>query len=167
MKKWMWIMVAVPFLLGFQGKKADFSGTWALDIKKSVNLPREFKTVDSMVLNVRQAGDSLVVLATMKGQGQTVPFPPFIYLLNGKETHRVDTARKSERWILSRWGKDGTSASMESRAKFTPPGKPVVELKQHDEWKKTDASTLVVTVTQKVGGTDSTHTETRIYRKQK
>ena len=163
----MILLVVAPVLASAQGKRADFAGTWALDLKKSVNLPKQFSTVESFVLDIQQAGDTVTVLATMKGSGQTVPFPAFVYVMDGKEGHRSDTLRGSERWIKAKWGEDGKSATMDSRVRLTVPGKPPTDMRQHDDWKRLNDSTISISLTQKLGGTDSTRTEQRIFRKRK
>jgi hypothetical protein len=167
MKRIWWVILVTPLFLQFQGKHAEFKGTWALDLKKSVNLPPQFATVESYVIDIAQSGDSMTVVATMKGNGQTVPFPPFVYVVNGKETYRKDTLRGSERWMTAKWGKDGKSVMMDTKVKMSAPGKPPMEFSQHDEWKYGDATTINVAITQKMSGVDSTRTEQRIFRKQK
>ena len=167
MRRIWWILLVAPLFLQFQEKPANFAGTWALDLKKSVNLPPQFSNVESYVIDIAQSGDSMTVLATMKGGGQTVPFPPFIYVVDGKETYRKDTLRGSERWNTARWGKDGTSVSMDTKVKLTAPGKPAMEFNQHDEWTRPDGSTINMAITQTMGGVDSTRKEQRIFRKQR
>ena len=67
MKGRWWVFLAAPLFVFFQGKKADFEGKWALDLKKSVNLPPSFRSVESYVLDITQKGDSLIVVATFVG----------------------------------------------------------------------------------------------------
>lgn len=165
-RTWL-LLLAAPLLVSFQGKRADFEGKWALDLKKSVNLPPQFATVESYVIDIDQSGDSMTVVAVMKGSGQSVPFPPFIYVVDGKETYRRDTLRGSERWMTAKWGKDGKSVTMDTRVRMSVAGKPPMEFSQHDEWKHGDASTIDVAITQKMSGVDTSRTERRIFRKQK
>jgi hypothetical protein len=171
MKGIWWVIMVAPLLVQFQGqvqgKRADFEGKWALDLKKSVNLPPQFSKVESYVIDIDQSGDSMTVLATMKGDGQTVPFPPFVYVVNGKETYRKDSLRGSERWMTAKWGKDGKSVVMDTRVRMQVPGKPPMEFSQHDEWLYGDTATINVAITQKMSGNDSTRSEKRIFRKQK
>jgi hypothetical protein len=109
----------------------------------------------------------MTVTATMKGNGQTVPLPPFVYLLDGKESHRKDTARGSERWMKAAWGKDGKSVVMDTRVSMTQAGRTVMDFSQHDEWKLTGGNVLDVSVTQRMKGSDSVRTERRFFRKLK
>ena len=84
MKRIVWIVLIAPLFLQFQHSRGNFGGTWVLDLKKSANLPPSFASVESYVIDIKQSGDSLTVVAEMKGNGQTVPFPPFVYVLDGK-----------------------------------------------------------------------------------
>ena len=165
MKRFWWILLITPLFLQFQHSRGNFGGTWVLDLKKSANLPPSFASVESYVIDIKQSGDSLTVVAEMKGNGQTVPFPPFIYVMDGKETYRKDSIRMSERWMSANWGPEGKSVVMDTRALIKQAGKPAVEFSQHDEWKKVGDSTLDIAITQKTKGTDSVRTERRIYRK--
>ena len=170
MKRFWWILLITPLFLQGQPRRGDFTGSWELDVKKSVNLPPSFKQVESFVLEITQKGDSLTVIANMTGRGpdgkaQAVPFPPFIYVMDGKETYRKDSIRMSERWMSANWGPEGKSVVMDTRALIKQAGKPAVEFSQHDEWKKVGDSTLDIAITQKTKGTDSVRTERRIYRK--
>lgn len=166
MKRLWWILVLSPLFLYFQAKHGNFGGSWELDLKKSVNLPAAFKSVDSYVIAIVQKNDSMTVTATMKGNGQTVPLPPFVYLLNGKENYRKDSLRGSERWMTAHWGKDGKSVIMDTRVSMKQGDKTVVDFSQHDEWNMT-GTTLDVSITQKMKGTDSVRTERRVFRKLK
>jgi hypothetical protein len=167
MNKSWWFLLLTPLLFQSQVRRADFGGRWELDLKKSVNLPSSFSTVDAYIIDISGSGDSMTVVATMTGKGQTVPFPPFVYVVNGKETYRKDTARGSERWMTAKWGSDGKSVSMDTKVRVTPPGKPPMEFRQHDEWKLADTATINVAITQKMSGTDSVRNERRIFRKLK
>jgi hypothetical protein len=167
MKGTWWVLLAASLMLSFQGKPVNFEGKWSLDLKKSVNLPPQFATVESYVIDIDQSGDSMTVVAVMKGNGQTVPFPPFVYVVNGKETYRKDTARGSERWMTAKWGKDGKSVTMDTRVRMAVAGKPPMEFSQHDVWKQADPSTIDVAISQKMSGSDSNRSEQRIFRKQK
>jgi len=150
-----------------QGKKLDVVGHWVLDLKKSVNLPASFANVDSYTFNVGRSGDTLTVNAGLTGGGQTVEFPPFVYVLDGKETYRQDTLRGSERWSTGRWSKGGDAILVDTRISLAPPGRPAVSIMQHDVWKRVDEKTLEISTEQKYIGTDSVRTERRIYTKAK
>lgn len=159
-------LLAAPALLpARQVVRGDFTGSWTLDLKKSENLPPSFKSVDSYVIDISQKGDSMTVLATMKGNGQEVPFPPFVYVMDGKETRRRDSLRGSDRRITSRWGAGGKSVVMDTRVTMKQAGKPPLEFTQHDEWTMTGKETITVDIRQAVKGTDSVRTERRIFRK--
>jgi hypothetical protein len=171
-RRFWWVLLIAPLFLNFQARRGDFAGSWELDLKKSVNLPASFKNVESFILEIRQKGDSLTVLANMRGKGadgkvQNVPFPPFIYVMDGKEGYRKDSIRGSERWMSAHWGSDGKSVVMDTRARVIQAGRPPTEFSQHDVWKKVGDSTLDIAITQKTTGSDSVRTERRIYRKLK
>ena len=123
MKRAWWILLVAPLFLQFQHNRGNFAGLWELDLKKSANLPPSFTSVDSYVLDIRQSGDSLTVIAEMKGNGQTVPFPPYVYVLDGKEAYRRDSLRGSERWSSARWAAGGRSVVMDTRVSLQVPGK--------------------------------------------
>lgn len=168
MKRIAWIVLIAPLFLQFQHSRGNFGGRWELDLKKSSNLPPSFATVDSYVIDIRQSGDSLTVLAEMKGSGQTVPFPPFIYVVDGKETYRRDSLRGSDRWSSARWTAGGSGVAMDSRVSLKAAGRPPMEFTQHDEWKLgAGGSTLDISITQKMKGSDSVRTEHRVFRKQR
>lgn len=168
MKRIVWIVLIAPLFLQFQHSRGNFGGTWVLDLKKSANLPPSFASVESYVIDIKQSGDSLTVVAEMKGNGQTVPFPPFIYVLDGKETYRRDSLRGSERWSSARWIPGGSGVAMESRVSLKSAGRPAMEFTQHDDWKLAGGgSTLDIAITQKMKGTDSVRTEHRVFRKQR
>jgi hypothetical protein len=167
MKRFWWILLITPLFLQFQSKHGNFAGTWELDLKKSVNLPPSFKSVDSFILDIALKGDSMTVVANMKGKGQTVPFPPYVYVLDGKETYRKDTLRGSERWMKAAWGTDGKSVVMDTRASITPPGKPTQTFSQHDAWTLVGDTLIDITITQKMQGPDSLRSERRFFRKLK
>ncbi|HLF15701.1 MAG TPA: hypothetical protein VI932_12525 [Bacteroidota bacterium] len=167
MKRFWWVLLTAPLFLQFQTSRGSFAGSWELDLKNSVNLPPSFKSVDSYVIDIAQKGDSLTVVATMKGNGQTVPFPPFVYSLDGKETYRKDSLRGSERWMSAGWAANGKSVVMDTRVLMKQAGRPAVEMTQHDDWKLVGGTSLDVSITQKMKGTDSVRTERRIFRKLK
>lgn len=165
-KAWPLLLIA-PSLLAFQAKRADFGGNWQLDMEKSVNLPPTFEGVESYVLDIAQSGDSLTVVATMKGKGRTVPFPPYVYVADGRETHRLDSLRGSERWMTARWGRDGASLELDTRVTMKQAGRPALEFTQRDVWKLAPGGTIDVGITQRMKDTDSVRTERRIFRKLK
>ncbi len=159
--------LTVPPFLPSQGKKPDVTGKWDLDLKKSENLPASFRNVDSYTFAVSRSGDTLTVNAGLTGGGQTVEFPPFTYVLDGKETYREDTLRGSRRWSTGHWSKDGGSILVDTKIILAPPGRDTVSVMQHEVWKRKDTSTLEITSEQKFIGTDSVRTERRIYTKAK
>ncbi|HLB01173.1 MAG TPA: hypothetical protein VJO14_07280 [Bacteroidota bacterium] len=167
MKRISWIILIAPLLLFFQGRRLDVAGKWDLDLKKSGSLPPSFSKVESYTLNIAQNHDTVTVNTHMKGAGQDVDFPPFVYVLNGKETYRKDSLRGSERWSACRWSKDKNRILMDTRILLHPPGRPPAELLQHDVWRLLDPKTLEISTEQRAAGSDSTHTEWRIYRKVK
>jgi len=166
-KRAAFVLLAVPLLAFFQARRLDVSGNWTLDLEKSVNLPASFAHVDSYSFDVTQSRDTLTVNAGLEGNGQTVDFPPFVYVLDGKESYRQDTLRGSERWSTSRWSKDGGSILIDTRIALSPAGRPPVRITQKDVWKMVDSLTLEISTEQKYDGTDSVRNERRIYRKAK
>jgi hypothetical protein len=167
MKTFAWVVLVAPILVFSQGKKPAVSGRWELDLKKSVNLPASFAGVDSYTFDVSLSHDTLKVDAGLTGSGQTVSFPPFVYVLDGRENYREDTLRGSERWSTSRWSKGGDSILIDTRILLSPGGRPPVKITQRDVWKLADRNTLVITTTQKFAATDSVRNERRIFRKKK
>jgi len=167
MKRIPWIIVIAPFLMFSQSGKLDVSGKWELDLKKSINLPASFARVESYTFAVRQLRDTLMVNAGLTGSGQTVEFPPFTFVLDGKEIYRQDTLRASERWSTGQWSKAGDSVLIDTRILLTPAGRPLVRITQRDIWRLIDGKTLEISTTQKFPGLDSVRNERRIYRKAK
>ncbi len=167
MKRAVFLIVTVPMLAFMQSKKPDVTGHWMLDLKKSVNLPASFTYVDSYTFDVAMSHDTLTVNAGLEGNGQTVAFPPFVYVLDGKEVYRKDTLRESERWSTGRWSKDGRNILVDTRIALSPAGRPPVGIMQKDVWTLVDPKTLEISTEQKFDGTDSVRTERRIYRRAK
>jgi len=167
MKSAVFLLMTVPLLAFSQSKQPDVAGNWKLDLGKSVNLPASFTHVDSYTFDVGISHDTLTVNAGLEGNGQTVAFPPFVYVLDGKEVYRKDTLRESERWSTSRWSKDGRNILVDTRIALSPAGRPPVRIMQKDVWTLVDSLTLEIRTEQKFDGTDSVRTERRIYRRAK
>ncbi len=167
MKRAVFLIVTVPMLAFMQSKNPDVTGHWMLDLKKSVNLPASFTHVDSYTFDVAMSHDTLTVNAGLEGNGQTVAFPPFVYVLDGKEVYRKDTLRESERWSTGRWSKDGRNILVDTRIALSPAGRPPVRIMQKDVWTLVDPKTLEISTEQKFDRTDSIRTERRIYRRGK
>ncbi len=167
MKRAAVVLLAAPLLVFFQAGQLNVSGNWTLDLEKSDNLPASFAHVDSYHFDVMQSRDTLTVNAGLKGNGQAVEFPPFVYVLDGNESYRQDTLRGSERWSTGRWSKDGRSILIDTRIALSPAGRPPVRITQRDVWKMVDSLTLEISTEQKYDGSDSVRNERRIYRKEK
>lgn len=162
-----WMLLLTPLLLGFQGGKTNFSGKWELDLKKSVNLPPSFRTVESYVAEIRHEGDSVTLNAAMGGNGQNVTFPVFSYALDGKEIYRADSLRGSFRWVTGRTSKDGKRILLDTKALLIRPDGAKVEFTQAEEWKISGTNSMEMAIRQKFPAGDSTRTERRIFRKVK
>jgi len=158
------MIVVALFLTAFQMKVADFSGKWKLDLKKSKNLPASFKSVDSYTMELSQTPDSMVEERVMKGAGQVVDFPPTVYKFDGAEVFREDTLRGSKRWIRSSWTTTGQKLIVTSRIGLRQRSGEQ-RLTETDVWQLGKSRTLLLLVTQKFEGTDSTHSEERVFHR--
>jgi hypothetical protein len=103
----------------------------------------------------------------MEGNGQSVSFPVFQYLMNGVETHRADSLRGSFRWSKGKFSKDGKKIQIETRALLIQPDRARVEFTQNEEWKLVDENTMVMSISQNFKDRDTVRNEQRIYRKAK
>ncbi len=164
----LWIVImACFFAVGFQtAHKTDFSGKWKLDQAKSKNLPSSFHKVQRYVMQVTQNADSLVAVATMTGSGQTVTLPPMTYTFDGKEVYTNDSLRSVKRWTSAVWTSPGTKLLVHKRTILRTPIREEHST-QTDAWWLRNASTLIITVSQKFDTGDSTHSEERVYRRVK
>jgi len=153
-------------IVGFRQapRQLDLSGSWKLDIKHSDNLPKSFAMVESFIMHIRQSKDSMLLSTTMTGAGQTQTFPPTIYKFDGSEVYRNDTARGSERWIKATWATTGQKFIITQRV-VQRSGAKEVRYSETDVWQKGKKNMLLVLVTQKYEGSDSTRTERRYYKR--
>ncbi len=145
---------------------SDFSGMWKLDTEKSLNLPSSFAQVTSYTMNVRQTADSMVLIITLSGGGQSVTFPVTNYLFDGREVFREDTLRQSKRWTRCTWSPDGKKLAVNSRVEQGA-GEKKKEYTQRDEWELRSDSTFEIAVYQKFTRGDSTRNERRIFHRMK
>lgn len=159
------VMLLAALTFGAPSKHADFSGVWKLDMKKSMNLPKTFASVEAYALEITQAADSMTAVAHMAGNGQKVTFPVAVYRFDGSEVYREDMERQIRRWIRSSWQTTGKKLIVNSRVEqqFGPK---LVKYTQRDVWQMLDARTLQISVTQTFEGKDSTHSERRIFKRQ-
>ena len=160
------IILVCGSLLGFRQhtQRMDLSGSWKLDAKHSDNLPKSFAMVESFVLNIQQSDDSMSVSTTMTGAGQTQTFPPTMYRFDGSEIYRADTARGSQRWIKATWATTGQKIIATQRVVLRG-GPKEIRYTETDVWQKGKRNMLLILVTQKYEGSDSTRTERRYYRR--
>jgi len=159
------ILVSASFLgLHQQSRRINLSGSWKLDKRHSDNLPKSFAMVESFIQHIDQFNDSMVVTTTMTGAGQTQTFPPTIYKFGGLELYREDTARGSQRWIKAAWESTGQRLVVTQRV-IQRAGPKEVRYTETDVWQKGKRNMLLIVVTQKYEGSDSTHSERRYYQR--
>ncbi|MBI1803265.1 MAG: hypothetical protein HY033_04255 [Ignavibacteriae bacterium] len=165
MKYIVGILLVSVSVLGFQqhSQRLDMSGLWKLDMKRSDNLPKSFEKVESFVMNIEQSKDSMVISRTMVGAGQTQTFPPTMYKFDGTEVYYNDTLRGSERWTKAMWATTEQKLIVTSRV-IQRAGPKEVRYTETDVWQKGKRNMLLILVTQKYEGNDSTRTERRYYR---
>lgn len=144
----------------------DFSGSWKLDLTKSLNLPGSFKQVEAYTMEIQQTNDSMTIIVGLVGGGQSVKFPVTKYIFDSSEVFREDTLRHSKRWTRCSWEQDGTTLEVTSRVQQGI-GEKRTEYVEHDEWKMNGADAFQISVSQKYTGTDSTRTEQRIFYRTK
>jgi hypothetical protein len=155
------------FLFGLHpGKHTDFSGTWKLDLDKSVHLPASFKYVETYLLEIRQTADSIVTTVHMTGGGQVVTFPLTSYALNGSEVYRADEMRRSKRWITCSWGSAGKEFIVNSRVEQDT-GAVAKKYTQKDVWKLSDPNTLQMSMVQSARKGAARDRELRIFHRVK
>ena len=151
-------------LTGFQSRHADFSGTWALNLKQSKNLRGSFSRVKSFRMNIVQGSDSMVVNTRMEGAGQQIDFPPTVYRFDGSEAFREDTLRGSKHWTTSTWATTGQKLVINDRVVHRQETKEQ-HYTQTEVWQFGRKNTLMILITQKFADGDSTHTEQRYYQR--
>ncbi len=150
-------------VMGFQSETADFSGKWKLDFQKSRDLPESFRNVDSYVLDISQAGDSMTVNTTVRGDGQTISFPTTTYKFNGEEVVREDTLRGSKRWIKASWTTTGQKLIVTSRVEQRRQDGANQKYTETDVWQYGMKHSLLIISTRTYDGSDSTQSERRVY----
>lgn len=164
MKK-IFILLAIAIVtLGAQPNRSNFGGKWALDLKKSANLPSSFKSVDSYLIEVQQTPDSLISVATMSGAGQKVSFPQFSIAFDGSETFREDVQRNTKRWSKVQWQTTEKKMIVLTRV-LQKRGEKDISYTQRDVWQLLDRNTIEQSITLSYTKPDSTHSERRIFRR--
>ncbi len=168
MKKILTLFFAViwMFTTGFQHKHTDFAGTWKLDVKKSKGLPKSFAHIDSFSMDVNQTADSMVTVTSFAGDGVSMKLPPTTIKFDGTEIFREDTTRGSKRWIKASWTTTGEKLIVDNRVEQRR-GPSTQKYTETDVWEFGKRGMLMILVTQKFEGGDSTHTEQRYFSKKK
>ncbi|HUL44031.1 MAG TPA: hypothetical protein VLY03_06700 [Bacteroidota bacterium] len=162
MKQILLVVCVMIAAMGFQSKRADYSGKWKLSLKLSKGLPSSFKHVDSYTMQVDQTDTSMVINTHLMGSGQSVDFPPTIIPFDSAEQHRVDTLRGSDRWISSTWTTTGQKLIVTNKV-TQHRGTTEQRYVETDVWQFGKRGTLMILVTQKFEGGDSSHTEQRYF----
>jgi hypothetical protein len=146
--------------LGWGSNRADFSGTWKLNMKSSKGLPSSFAMVKGYTMEVAQSSDSLVIHTELAGPDGAVKFPPTVVKYDGPEVYREDTLRGSKRWISAGWTTTGQKLIVTNRVIQRRSGAEQ-HYTQTDVWQFGKRNTLLLLVTQKFE--DSTHSEQRTF----
>jgi len=162
MKIRLLVVCAVIAAMGFQIRHADYSGKWKLNLKSSKGLPSSFKHVDAYVMQVDQTDTTMVINTHLVGSGQSVDFPPTTITFDSVEQHRVDTLRGSDRWISAAWTTTGQKLIVTSKV-TQHRGASEQHYTETDVWQFGKRGTLMILVTQKFEGGDSSHTEQRYF----
>ena len=162
MKRKLLVACVVIAALGFQVKRADYSGKWKLSLKSSKGLPASFKHVDAYTMQVDQTDTGMVINTHLVGSGQSVDFPPTIITFDSVERHRVDTLRGSDRWISATWTTTGQKLIVTNKV-TQHRGESAQRYTETDVWQFGKRGTLMILVTQKFESADSTHTEQRYF----
>ena len=123
--------------------KADFSGTWTLDMAKSEGLPPDVK---SQTVIVKQTGDRVEAeTKTTREGGEEVT--PAVYTLDGKEADFVQkgpNGMEGKGKRTSNWTADGNGFDVKETAVFDTPGG-AVEMKATRKWAlAADGKTLTI-----------------------
>lgn len=160
------VILLALLTFGSPSAKSNFSGTWTLDKKRSSNLPASFASVQSYALEIVQSADSMTAVAHMEGSGQKVTFPVAVYRFSGSEVFREDLERHIRRWVTSSWQTTGKKLIVNSRVQQQL-GPRESRYTQRDVWQMLDARTLQISITQTFEGSDSTHSERRIFKRRK
>ena len=168
MNKFLTLFLAVLWMLttGFQHTHADFNGTWKMNVKTSKGLPKSFSHIDSFSMDVNQTADSMVTVTSFTGSGVSMKLPPTTIKFDGTEIYREDTARGSKRWIKASWTTTGEKLIVDNRVEQHR-GTSTQKYTETDVWEFGKRGMLMILVTQKFEGSDSTHTEQRYFSKKK
>ena len=158
------LAASVVFTLGLvaASAKADFSGTWKLDLAKSQGLPPAFK---AQTLIVKQTGDRVeIVSKTSIEEGDQDQVDT--YTLDGKEADYMQKGPGGAEGRGKRtasWAADGNGIDVKEAATFDTPGGPV-EVKITRKWSlSADGKTLTIDMT--VDGPMGTQTIKRVLTK--
>lgn len=133
----------LAFLTAGIAAKADFNGTWKMDVAKSEGVPPEMQ----QTMIVKQAGDEISIETTVKmPQGeQTVPDS---YTVNGKQIEFTKDAPNNQKQKIkrtSKWTENGME-TVEEAIVETPDGAVNVSAKR--VWTlAADGKTLVIEMT--------------------
>ncbi len=145
-----------------------YVGKWALDMKKSKNLPESFKSVEQYTMDVQQTGDTIIVVAGLKGSGQDVKFPATMYIPNGNEMFKDDTLRAVKRWYTAQWAEKEKQFTVTSRvSQRNMRTLKEQQYTQSDVWTMQSDSVIHLATTQKFQPNDSTHSQLRVFIRMK
>ncbi len=135
--------LAIALGLVAAAAKADYTGTWTLDLAKSEGLP---PVVKSQTVTVKQTGDRVeVTTKTTLDEGEQTQTDA--YVLDGKETDFVPKGPggmegKGKR--TSSWAADGNGIEVKETATFDTPGG-AVDVKFVRNWSlSADGKTLTI-----------------------
>lgn len=162
MKTLMFAAAVGLLALGWGTPRADFSGTWKLNMKASAGLPSSFAMVKGYTMEVAQTADSLVIQTELAGPDGAVRFPATVVRSDGAEVYREDTLRGSKRWITAAWTTTGQKLIVTNRV-IQRRGDAEQRYMQTDVWQFGKHNTLLILVTQKFEQGDSTRTERRYF----
>jgi hypothetical protein len=138
--------VALSLGLAAASAKANFTGTWTLDLAKSAGLPPNIK---AQTLTVKQTGDRIEIttkVTTDEGeQNQTD-----VYTVDGKEadfTPKGPGGMEGKGKRTSTWTADGNGIDVKEASTFETPGG-AVDVKIMRKWAlSADGKTLTIDVT--------------------
>jgi len=123
MRKLLWIMGLSALLAASAvsaAAPANFAGTWTLDKTKTQNLPRQWESAESIVLEIKQ--DAKQITLESKVAGSQFQPQPATYNLDGTESSMEMQGRMPGKAILkAAWSSDGNTLELTSKRSGTGP----------------------------------------------
>ena len=159
-------IVLAMFIAWKKKERTDFTGRWLLDTSQAINLPQVYTRLDSVMMNVRQHGDSIFVVTEMSSAGRRVKTPEALYTIGDEEQYREDTAVGMKRLTRGSWSNEGSMFTVTNRiAQRSRSGE--LAYTQTDVWDLPRPDELRIAMTLVTADSHAAPTQRRVFRRLK